>query len=553
MKIIKRLLISVVVLLVVAVGGFYLYIQTLPTSAPQSVSAADLEKQQKDLTFSCNTQGDFNYAYQVDVIVESIINNQQVYRSDLTFKTQLNQANGPVIKGIATDISINEGQGNKSIEDVYYLSKVEGKQYALFSAFNNLGLAKQHPMAMLSQLLKAISVGQEGESYLFTYDPLQRTYRYRLQGNKMERASHTSTATYQQLSNLFTDYKNQWSVSLGQDCVPESVKSVERQGIAAGNHGGHIQFTVTAKKIPLYTTIAEGQHNDLANIKQSWQVKEIGQNEFENEVTSSEQMWEIFNGFKENKKTSQLIKAAEYMLDNVSSDSLASSLLDADLADTSKRDLIFGLGISGNDEAENYLINVLNDLPVGAGDQVDIQKVRLMVALAGNGKVTETSYTSLEDVLAKPGESNNVKSNALINMGSVVTQLDNNNQSTNHLKDSLTDHVTEQLDTSNAAAAILAAGNAKLDNLDEAYITKLSTGKTKERYAAGTVLGRNEQHYDTLITHVASEDSNLVVNAIVSSLDAKALSSEQAGSLQNIANQDSGDKGKILQAFLDRR
>ena len=275
--------------------------------------------------------------------------------------------------------------------------------------------------------------------------------------------------------------------------------------------------------------------------------------EFENEVTSSEQMWDIFNGFNENKKTSQLIKAAEYMLNNVPTDSLASSLLDSSVADTSKRDLIFGLGISASDEAENYLINVLNDLPAGAGDQVDIQKVRVMVALSGNGKVTETSYTSLEDVLTKPGESNNVKSNALINMGSVVTQLDNNNQSTNHLKDSLTKHVTEQLDTSNAAAAILAAGNAKLDNLDDSYLTKLSTGKTKERYAAGTVLGRNEQHYDVLITHVASEDSSLVVNAIVTSLDAKALSSEQAGDLQNIANQDSGDKGKILQSFLDRR
>jgi hypothetical protein len=553
MKIIKRILISLVVLFGVLVGGFYLYIQTLPTSAPQSVSAADLDKKQKALNFTCNTQGEFNYAYQVDITIESVINNQQVYRSDLAFKTQLNQANGPVIKGIATQISINEGQGSKSIEDIYYLSKVEGKQYASFSAFNNLGLAKQHPMAMLSQLLKAISVGEEGESYLFTYDPLQRTYRYRQQNNKVERASYTSTATLQQLSNLFTDYKNQWSVTLGQDCVPESATSVERQSIAAGNHGGYIKFTVNAKKIPLYTTILDGQHNDLANINQSWKVKEIGQNEFENDVTSPEQMWDIFNEFKDNKKTSQLIKAAEYMLENVSSASLASSILDPALADTSIRDLIFGLGISGSDEAENYLINVLNDLPVGAGDQVDINKVRLMVAISGNGKITESGFASLESVLNNPAESNNVKSNALINMGSVVTQLDNNEQNTQQLKESLTNTVKKQINTGNSAAAILAAGNAKLDTLDDAYLTKLTSGSAKERYAAGTVLGRDEQHYDALINHVAGEESNLVVNAIVNSLNAKSLSAEQAEKIQKIANQNTGDKGNILRSLLNRR
>jgi hypothetical protein len=232
---------------------------------------------------------------------------------------------------------------------------------------------------------------------------------------------------------------------------------------------------------------------------------------------------------------------------------LASSILDPTLAATSIRDFSFGVVISGRDEAENYLINVLNDLPVGAGDQVDINKVRLMVAISGNGKITESGFASLEGVLNNPAESNNVKSNALINMGSVVTQLDNNEQNTQHLKESLTKTVTKQMDTGNSAAAILAAGNAKLDTLDDAYLTKLASGSAKERYAAGTVLGRNEQHYDALITHVASEESNLVVNAIVNSLNAKSLSAEQAEKIQKIANQNTGDKGNILQSLLNRR
>ncbi len=557
MKIIKILLTSLFSLVTVIAIVFYLYVQSLPTSPPQVVNAADLERSQRAPNLSCSRSGEFNYAYRVKVRVESLLNSQVIYRSNLTFKTQLSQANGSIVKGVATDIIINEGQGNHSIDDIYYLSRVEGRRYALFSAYNDLGLVKQHPMGMLSQLLKALSVGEEGESYLFTYDPMQRTYQYRhhsgQQGIKIERASHASTANRQQLKSLFNEYKNHWSVALGQDCMPESVVSEERQGIAAGEHGGHISFRVEAERISPYTSMAHDQHNELANAHQRWQVKQIGENEFENKVSSTEQMWEVFNEFSQSKNTGELIKAAEYLLENVPAYELAVNLSGSQTVEDAKRDLIFGLGISQHVDAENYLISVFNELPVGAGSTVDLQKIRLMVALSGNHLATETSYRYLEELLQRSDETVNVRSNALINMGAVITQLNNNGQSATHVIPSFEQHIREQLDTPSAASAIMAAGNARLTNLDDLYLQKLSSGNTKERYAASTVLSRDTQHYDRLIRHITAEKSNLVVNAIISSMNVSVLTASQRLALQSIAAQDSGDKQKIVQAFLEKQ
>lgn len=535
---------------VLGYAGYKLFIYSLPTSAPRLVHATDLQDDQQSQPFSCDPSGEFNYAYSVEITIDSSINNQPVYASSMEFRTQLQSANDDIVKGVATDIRINEGDGLKDIEPVYFLTRVEASQHTVFTAYNDLGLIKQHPLAMISQVLKALSVGEEGEAYLYTYDPLQRTYRYRHQGAQVERASHPSTATFQQLQNLFADYKNQWSVTLGQDCMPKAVVSVERQGIASSGHGGYIRFRINAERIDNYMDIPEGAHSPLANANQGWDVKQVAQSEFETAVTTREEMWEIIGSFASDKNAARLIKAAQYMIDNVSVEELAAELDKSELADDAKRDLIFGLGISGHDGAEQYLIDAMSALPVGEGAEVDLNKVRMMVAMSGNGKATENAYYYLDSVLSNSQESNNVQSNALINMGSLVTQMANNGQSVDSLQGSLTQRVEENLGSANTASAILAAGNADLPGLDKTYAEILATGTAKERYAAATVLARDPVNYGLVISHIGKESSNLVVNAIISNMDVDKISDAQRSQLQQLASQGDADRASIINHFL---
>jgi len=550
MKFLKILLLSTLTLFFIAIGAYYLYVKSLPTLPPVFVNSSDLGKNQKDAHFSCALKGGFNYAYSVKVNVESKLNDQIIYHSNLSFKTQLNQANGDIIKGVATDITIDEGKGSQGVEDVYYLSRVGGDHYAYFSAYNHLGLMKQHPMSILSQLLKVLSVGEEGEAYLFTYDPLQRTYRYKHTANEVVRASYPSTASTQHLTNLFGEYKNQWSVILGDDCVPQSAVSEESEGIAASGHGGYIKFRIEASKIPSYTKIEDDKHNAQTNAGLSWGVKGVNESEFEDAVTSREQMWQILSDFLRTKNTSQLVKAAQYMIDNITASELSEVLLDTELADTIKRELIFGLGISQRAEAEEYLIATMSALPIAAGNIVDLQKVRVMVAMSGNAKASDQSFRFLEQVLGNSEETANIQGNALINMGSLVTQLKNNGQLVPDLDGALSKVIEEQLDTQNAAAAMLAAGNAQVQGLDEAFKKKLSSSSSRERYAAGTILSRKAEHYDGLIQHIVDEPSNLVINAIISNLDVRKLSTQQQAKLLILAEHSADDKADVIQAVL---
>ncbi len=554
MKIIKRLLLTLLVITLVITGSFYLYIQSLPTAPPDFVNVTELNNKAAR-PFTCANKTAFSYAYNIKVDIESVLNNKTVYQSHLTFNTQLSQANDAIIKGIASNIVIDEGQGPTDIKDVYYLSRVESQPFALFTAFNDLGLTEKHPMKILAQLFKALSVGEEGKKYHFAYDSMQRTYNYQHQHNSVSRNASATTANANQLASSLQSFSenNNWKVELGKDCMPISMHSQERKGISAAGHNGYIKFTINAQRIASYIDLNNLAINQFSNSNNLWQVKSVASSQFEQGVKNEAELWSIISNFSDDKNSAKLIKAAEYLIDNISTDELATKLIEHELSDSAKRDLAFALSLSGHNDAENYLIDSLLSLSnLGAqGDMdSDLQKVRLMVALSGNGQVSEQGFQVLASLADNPNESDNVRNNALINLGSTLQQLKNHGQDSAGLKDQLATTISDAIDGDNSSSAILAAGNAKLEVLDQKIMTKLNSSNSKERYAAASVLARNPDYNDDLIKHLIAESSDLVSYAILTNLDAASLSSQQKDELQDISTHTSPDISKVISQLI---
>ena len=558
MNIIKKIIIFLLCSFTIIATGFYLYIQTLPSAPPDFIDSRELNNAAAT-PFSCTHKTQFNYAYQVHVDIESIINDKQVYQSSLQFRTQLSQANDAIIRGQTSQILINEGQGNVDIQDVYYLSRVNPQPFALFTAFNDLGLPEKHPMKIIGQLLKALSVGKEGKKYHFSYDSMQRTYSYQHNHKAVNRSASITTANLSKMTSSLqmttpnTATNNSWEVVLGGDCMPLSLASEERQGISAAGHTGYIRFSIHAKKITPYADLSNLKLTNFTNVNNLWQVKSIAAENFEKRVENEEELWAIIASFSSNKNSAQLIKAADYLIDYISAESLSDVLIKDNMSDSEKRDIAFALSLSGHPSAENYLINSLEQLTENGikGDiNHDLQKVRLMVALSGNGQVSEYGFQALSRLAADTTESNNIRNNALINLGSSFQQMENQGHTPSGLSDQLTATLAKALTEDQASSAILAAGNAKLTKLDDAIVLKLASNNSKERYAAGTVLARNPQHTDTLLKHLANEPSNLVSYAILTNLEKEQLSSQQIYTLEEIANNSSKDLAHVINQLI---
>jgi len=553
MKIIKRILLLLLLLSFSAVSILYLYIQSLPTAPPDFISARELNNNAAT-SFNCANKTDFNYAYQVQVKIESVLNNKTIYHSKLKFKTQLTQANDAIIKGLASDILINEGQGANDIKDVYYLSRVEPQPYALFTAFNDLGLAEKHPMKILAQLVKALSVGAADKKYHFAYDSMQRTYSYYHENNTVNRDANATTANISQLSSSLQTFtgNNNWKVTLDKDCMPSSLHSQERKIISVAGHSGFINFTIDARRITPYSDLSSAVINPFSNSNNLWQTEAIATSQFENTVETEAELWSIINNFSNDKNTAKLTKAAEYLIDNIAADDLADKLINNDFSDSAKRDLAFALGLSGHSDAENYLVDTLSSLSDSSsvGMNSDLQKVRLMVALSGSSQVSEYGFQALDSLAKDPNESSNVRNNALINLGSTLQQMQNQGQAPAGLADQLISTLNQAIGGENSASAILAAGNAKLDNLDQQIMSKLSSSNSKERYAAATVLARNPDYNDDLIQHLSSEPSDLVNYAILSNLDATNLSRQQKDRLLDSSSDTSPDITKVIHQLI---
>ncbi len=550
-----RILLSLVALLVLAGAGFYLYVQSLPTKPPAFVSAADLQSGQASMPLNCAAGSALNAAYRVRVEVQSRLNGQPVYASSLSFRTQLQQANADLIRAVATDIRVDEGDGAQTLPDLPYLSRVESGQGAVFVAFNDLGLMEQHPLAVISQLLKGLSVGKEGETYRYAYDSLQRLYRYRHTPSATERAVFSTGTDLSLLSRDFDAHRSDWRIVSDGGCLPQQLVSTERQALQIAGQQGFIEFRLQAEGIPLYADLSRYVFSASANATQRWQMRQVSTAEFAAPVTSAEDMWSVFAGFAEERNSARLIRAAEYLLDHLSPYELAEALqgVGPELSDEAGRDLIFALGITGRPEAEDFMLDVLQALPQGAGEAADMQKVRLMVALSGNGRVTPRAYSALDSLARNAQESVNVQANALINMGSMVRQLERQGTDSRSQQQQLSQLLSERMDGPQAASAIMAANNGGLTNLEPEIIAHLGSSSSRERYAAGMTLSRNPQHYPLLLEHLQGESSNLVNQAILANLDVSKLSQAQRNQLDTLASRSAdADKARLIQQFLTR-
>jgi hypothetical protein len=222
----------------------------------------------------------------------------------------------------------------------------------------------------------------------------------------------------------------------------------------------------------------------------------------------------------------------------VTSDELVDILTQGNLADDQVRDMIFGLGLTSRHEAEDYMLDTLVKLPVDGGDDTDLLKIRLMVALSGNDMVTDKAYNTLSSISNDAAECSNIRRNALISMGSTVRQMQTQGQDVSGVSDGLETEIISAMQGDDSAAAIFSAGNIGLENLTgevtQWVVDKLQSAKQKVRYASATVLCRDSRHYDTLIDHLAGESSMLVGTAIASGLQSDQLTGEQRTRLQKI-------------------
>lgn len=565
MKIIKKILL-VLILLVAAVGAaFYYYISTLPSAPPEFVDFNEVNTQPAEV-FQCNKGKALKEAYRVTVNVESVLNNQSIYNSKISFDTQLEQANGRIIQGVASSIKIKELSGNKlndqtTIKDTYFLSRIDASDYAMFTAFNDLGLSEKHPMKIVGQFLKNLSVGKDNDNYHFAYDSLQRTYRYTHNNKHVTRDSQVTTANLNQLANTLQSQEkgSSWKIELDDNCLPKTLVSEEYQGISAAGHGGYIKFHIAATRIPSFFDFSNISLSNFTNSTNLWKTQDIASSKFEKPVENDAEMWSIFNGFDQSKNTAKLIKAVEFLIDNSTSSELAEYLRQNELTDSSKRDIAFGLSLSNHDNAEAFIIDTLSELntsglatanSVSEQNELDLQQVRLMVALSGSGRISEEGFQTLNNLSKDPQQNANIQNNALINMASSLQQLENQGLSSGSLEDQLNDTLSNAINGDNAASAILAAGNTDSVNLDAQILTKLSSDNNKERYAAASVLARNSDYNDDLIEHLSNEPSDLVNYAILTNLDSSTLTHQQKTQLESISNSAKPDIQTVIEQLI---
>ena len=173
-----------------------------------------------------------------------------------------------------------------------------------------------------------------------------------------------------------------------------------------------------------------------------------------------------------------------------------------------------------------------------------------MVALSGNGKVSEQGFQMLANLAEDANESNNVRNNALINLGSTLQQLKNQGQDSARLQNQLVSSLSKAIAGDNASSAILAAGNAKLSDLNAQIAAKLSSSNNKERYAAASILARNPDYNDDLLLHLSNEPSDLVNYAILTNLDSSSLSNQQKDRLREIAHYSHVDIAKVIHQLV---
>lgn len=541
-----RILAVCCLLVLLFVGGFFWYLETLPTVPPQQVSATPPATDAAAGPVSTCLHNGYAPAFTVRAAITSRAGDKTLYSSLLKFRVQLQASGADRLAGVATDIRIQEAGGaEQPVDDMPFLSRASGDQQLVFTAFNNLGLMAQHPLSVLAQVLKNLSIGNPREVYRFAYDGLQRNYRYRQLPQGWQRQVSAPGATQSE-----TELQPVWQVQSDGDCLPQRLLAEEVQPLTIGDQAGSLRFRIEATRIAAFRDLSGLDFSAQANAHLHWQLRQVLAGGAEYDVSNEQDMWQAFADFSANKNVAQLKQAARYLMNNVSVYDLAAQLAQQSLSDTSRRDLIFALGLLKNAHAEEYLLDLLGALPSG-DNAVELQKVRIMVAVSGNGEVSEYAYQSLAQLAGDDQESANIRNNALINLGSVVQQMDQQGQDVASLRQQLSERLLSQMQNDDASAAIFSAGNAGLATLSagvsRAIEQKLTAGSAKERYAAATVLSRDTRYYDQLIQQLQQESSPLVSNAIVAGLDASQLTSAQRNTLAVIAAAGGPASGQVAQ------
>lgn len=514
----------------------------------------DIVTDQKNITSiqtkNCVPQSERSWAYQVSAMVsttaqasninqqtnKNIVQNQKqtLYQSTLNFTLELAEQSKQV-KGLANHINIKEnGQPDKNLPDVAFLAFNQSNQFAEFGFFDDLGLTANHPMKLLNPFIKHLSVADAGKQVVYAYDPLAVNYTYQHQ---------FPTVTRTKLNKNAMQQAHDWQVTLAQDCLVEQMQAKEQIPFKLGTTDAVMTYEFMAKRVPSSRSLAGINFSTSVNANQQWHNASIDAdkthgNQNQQDIKNNTQMLQAFANFANNKNTGQLKKAADYLIKNNTPEQVASMLMDAQINEGTKRDLAFALSLAEGEQVQGYILDTLTQLPTQTDAQGDVQKVRLMVALSGRGDVTTNSFNRLLNLRKNTDTSDNVKNNVLISSAKVAQDLAKKGQ-TQPLS-VFKSEVDSQLQTydDNASSAILAAGNAKIDTqLTNQLISQLNKGTEKSRYAAASVLARNDANYDVLINHLNQEPSLIVFQSAVSAMDKAKLNSNQTAQLQNLKAQ----------------
>lgn len=522
----------------VFVAALVLFIcQYLLFKADPSASVMNVEN-----ALSCRPPETLNVSYAVETQVQTILNGQRLHQQSVNFQLHLQEATPSRVFGAATAIRVRESLGEaasgdlQTVADLYFLTHAETGNYLALTQFDNLGLMAKHPMAVLSQVLKNLSLGNRKQAYIYAYDPMKNSYHYRVDTSQISRVVTNPTLAALTGQNV----GGSWTMQLDDHCLPLMMQASERLPIGSSASPGSLEYVTTATRIDGSIDLLRIPFAANMNANNHWQVVEVDAQVMVREVSSESDMWQAITGFADTRDSARLAQSAKYMIEHLSADKFAEAIASEALSDGVMRDAIFGLGMVADERAEGYMLGVLQVLPVAANAKIDLQKVRLMAALAGKRDLSPHAYEILADRMLDPLESANIKRNALINMGSVVKQIEGNGADSQALRQSLSRTLIVELgQTKESSAAIFSAGNVGLDNLPASIAQsvgqKLRDGTTKERYASARVLGANPGHTGDLITQLAVERSPLVVSAIVGSLGNAALTPQQLGQLQSIA------------------
>lgn len=484
------------------------------------------EKSANSTTQRCLNQ---QQAFAIDARFQAQVNKQTAYQSKLLFNLQLNPK-GKQIQGIAHNIRLflaSEKQPKK-LPDMTFLSQVDATNTTLFSHFDSLGLAKQHPMLVVAQVLKNLSFSKTQQPYQFRYDLMQGNYQYQKQNGQWHR--------YNLAGNTPKQTQN-WRIHTQNDCSILSMQAQESRPLTFANVQGQITYTIRASQSQ---NIIDPSHFTFApnsNAGQHFQSSAINAEQFAKQVQSAKEMWSIIQRFEKEQDIGRLMRAAEFMVTHVSTYELAQHLQNKLLSEDEKRNLAFGLGLAQHAQAGQYILQTIKQIPAQAGDQVDVQKVRLMVALAGRKPETREEFDGLMALSDSTKESNNVKNNALISAAMLAKNIEQ--QGTGSVKQELADKLQEHIknNSQQASSSMLAANNAGIDSLDEDIIPQLKSSQANRRYGAATVLANRPQHYDLLITHLQTEADNRINQVIVERIKKEQLSAQQKQQLAQIVKQ----------------